>query len=286
MIWHLKTNATSVLQLVPAPPSYISYTDACGLGAGGVWCSGSSDIAPFLWQMKWPKDIQEELRTWENPKGKLSINILELAGAVIAFLILEHKLPTLKYKHIVTYCDNISAVAWAYKMRTSKNVTAGRLLRLLGMRVHAAQASTIVPIYVQGEKNIMADIISRAFKEGKFFNAASDLTTFFNANFPLPQQQSWIAYHPPPALCSLVLACLRGKQQPLGSLLKPAQTGKNIGSTGQCLPPSPRPTHSSTLPKSAVSREISWPGPMLHSCGKVLTDGVIKSKFGGCKSHG
>ena len=168
MIQHLKLNPTSVLQLVQAPPNYVSYTDACGLGAGGVWCSGTTAIQPFLWQFEWPEDVQTQLRTRNNPHGTISINTLELAGAVMAFLILEHKGHDLQYKHIVTYCDNMSAVAWAYKLRTSKNVMAGRLLRLLGMRIHAAKASNVVPIHVAGEQNIMADIVSRAFKTGKF----------------------------------------------------------------------------------------------------------------------
>jgi len=36
MVRHLASHPTSVLQLVSAPLHYISYTDACGLGAGGV----------------------------------------------------------------------------------------------------------------------------------------------------------------------------------------------------------------------------------------------------------
>ena len=33
---------TSVLQLIVAAPTYISYTDVCRLGAGGVWCIGKN----------------------------------------------------------------------------------------------------------------------------------------------------------------------------------------------------------------------------------------------------
>ena len=142
----------------------------------------------------------------------MSINTLELAGAVLAFLILDHKLYDLKYVHIVTFFDNVSAVAWAYKLRTSKNLAAGRLLRLLGLRIHAAKASNVVPIHVVGEENIIVDIVSCAFKSGNFFKDAANLTSYFNTKIPLVQKTSCTEYHPPPALCSLVLACLRGKQ--------------------------------------------------------------------------
>jgi len=92
MVRHLASHPTSVLQLVSATPHYISYTDACGLGAGGVWCSGTKPLQTFLWQLEWPQDVRAALCTDKNPKGTLSINTLELAGAVIAFLILEYRL--------------------------------------------------------------------------------------------------------------------------------------------------------------------------------------------------
>ena len=146
-------------------------------------------------------DVRLALHTRENPAGKLSINTLKLTGAVLAFLILEYKLESLKFAHIVTFCDNMSTVAWAYKLRTLKNPYAGRLLRLLGLRIHAAQASNFVPKHVVGVDNVMADIISCAFKTGKFFHAAPNLAHYFNQHFPLPQSKSWVKYRPPPALC-------------------------------------------------------------------------------------
>ena len=48
LVQHLKRHPTSVLQLVRQPPHFISYIDACGLGAGGVWCSGTQQLNTFL----------------------------------------------------------------------------------------------------------------------------------------------------------------------------------------------------------------------------------------------
>ena len=61
---------TFVLQLIVAAPTYISYTDACRLVAGGVWCSGTKGLKPFLWQVEWTQDIQDNLVTSEKPNGK------------------------------------------------------------------------------------------------------------------------------------------------------------------------------------------------------------------------
>ena len=63
VVQHLKFSPTSILQLVKAPYHYISYTDACSLRAGEVWCSGVKSIEPFLWQVEWPDDIKEQLVT-------------------------------------------------------------------------------------------------------------------------------------------------------------------------------------------------------------------------------
>ena len=79
----------SVRLLVMCPLMYISYTDACKLGAGGVWCSGTTWLKPFLWQVEWPKEIQDSLVNVENPIGSVTINHLVLAGPLLGFLFLE-----------------------------------------------------------------------------------------------------------------------------------------------------------------------------------------------------
>lgn len=160
LVLYLMKHPTLILKLIAKPLHYINYTDACGLGAGGVWCSNKRSLDRFLWQIEWPKNIQAALCTRENPTGKLSINFLELAGAVLDFLILEHKVDSLKFAHIAIFCDNISTTAWKYKLQTSKNPNAGRLLRLMGLRVHSSQVYNVVPVHVAGKDDVMADIIS------------------------------------------------------------------------------------------------------------------------------
>ena len=83
---------TSVRLLVMCPLTYISYTGACKLGAGGVWCSGTTRLKPFLWQVEWPKDIQDILVTVENPNGSVTINDLELSEVLLGFLVPENYL--------------------------------------------------------------------------------------------------------------------------------------------------------------------------------------------------
>ena len=277
IINYMKNNLTSVQQLVPKYPSYLGYSDACKLGAGGVWCSGTEPLQPFLWQVAWPADIQEAIITDQNPNGSLTINDLELAGAVLQWLALELQNISLKFKHVGTFCDNTSAVAWAYKLRTSSSIVAARLLRFLSIRIHCRQASGLTPLHIPGEDNDMADIISRAFKDGKFFAAAQNLTHYFNLHFPLPQQQSWHECQLPPRLVSLVIACLRGEPLAMESLLRLPKLDRNTGRHGTGMPPPAELTQCSKT--SPHCKETSPSMPSLHGSGAVLTEEELKSKF-------
>ena len=252
MIKFLQKHPTHVCQLVPDYPKYTGHTDACGLGCGGTWTSGVKPLHPLVWQMEWPEDIKAKLITDSNPHGTITINDLELAAMVLGWLVLELQDVNLKFTHVGTYCDNKSAVAWAFKLRTSKSEIAGRLLRMLGMRIHARQASGLSPQYLEGEKNTWADVASRAFKGGKFFLENDTLTVYFNSNFPLPQQMSWQEFQVPIDLQSRVISCLRGEPLPMASLIRLPGLGQSTGTTGNNTPPS-----SNSTPSSATSRSHS-----------------------------
>ena len=279
MIQYMKKHPTSVLQLVHNFPDYIGHSDACALGAGGVWNSGMKPIkSPFLWQVEWPKDIRESLVSASNPTGHITINDLELAGLVLNWLALELQpsIP-LAFHHIGTYCDNTSAVAWTQKLRTSTSIIAGRLLRMLGMRIHARQASSLLPLHIAGKDNQMADIVSRAFKTGKFFMAETSLVDYFNTHFPLSQEVSWTECRFPSELTSRVISCLRGELLPMASLIRLPKIGSNIGAIGAGMPLSSAVTPS-CLKKTPLIASTSSVALPQESAQDILAE-EIKSKF-------
>jgi len=47
-VHYMAKHSTSIFQLTTRLPRFITYIDACGLGAGGIWCSGTDLIQPFL----------------------------------------------------------------------------------------------------------------------------------------------------------------------------------------------------------------------------------------------
>jgi hypothetical protein len=277
MIKYMDTTPTSILQLVQDYPDYIGYSDSCGMGTGGTWSSGTRHLSPFLWQLRWPSDIEQALVTSANPQGTITMNDLELAGMVLNWYALECNVKDLTHHHIANFCDNTSAVAWAYRLRTSKSRIAGRLLRLLSIRIHSRQASNLLPMNIAGEENIMADVVSRAFKDGKYFSAALNLSDYFNKHFPLPQNYYWREYRLPKGIVSHVISCLRGDISPMAWLLEPPKIGKSIGAIGANTAPSSTMNPSSK--ESPHSQETSWSGPLLQGSGLELTAEAIRSKF-------
>ena len=277
IIHFMMKNPTSVLQLLSEYPNYVGYSDACGLGAGGIWTSGLTHIKPFVWQFEWPEDIKNALVSAHNPKGHLTINDFELAGKVLNWLALECQPVDLTYQHIGMFCDNAAAVSWATTLRTSKSKCAGRLLRMLGMRIHARRASSLTPLHIPGEENDMADIASRAFKNGKFFHANNKLTSYFNSHFPLPKPESWTEFTLPTKLVLRVISCLRGELLPMESLLRLPGIGKNIGDTGVNTHPSAKSVRSS--PISTDSNETQSYQALLRGSGQACTVEELKSKF-------
>ena len=115
----MKNKPTSVLQLVKNLPNYVGYSDSCRLGTGGVWTSGVEEIHPILWQLDRPADI---IALFDN--NKLSINDLELAGIVLEWLLLECISSSLQFKHAEIFCDNVTAVVWALKLRCGSSIAS------------------------------------------------------------------------------------------------------------------------------------------------------------------
>ena len=273
----ISKNPTHVLQLVDGYPDYIGYSDACKLGAGGVWFGVDEDIGYHVWRMEFPKDIQDDLCTGDNPDGKITMNDLELAGVIIEWLVLEHLVKDLRFKHVGMNCDNSVAVTWANKYRTSKSIAAARLLRLLCLRMHIRQSSPSLVIGVKGDDNGMADVASRSFKKGHAFHSHASLTDYFNHSFPLPQNRSWQEFHLPSELCSRVISCVRGEASSMGSLLRLKGIAKNTGATGKPIVPSGREAQYWTMRPTLNASSSSQ--PLLQGSGLGSTVEAAKLRF-------
>ena len=171
IIKHMKTHLISVLKLVKQLSEYVGYSDSCRLGTGGVWTSGTHTIQPTLWQLERSGKVRNLFDS-----GVLSINNLELAGMVSEWLVLECLIDDLTFVHIAFFFNNTLATSWVYKLQISTFIVVGRLLYLLGLRIHVNKTLMLTPLWIPGENNLIADHISRAFKLSKFYSAKENLT--------------------------------------------------------------------------------------------------------------
>ena len=123
----------------------------------------------------------------------------------------------------------------------------------------------------------MADVASRAFKHGKFFHAHSQLTTFFNRNFPLPQMLSWQERKVPPKWSWRVTSCLRGEALPMESLIKLPKLARSAGVIGAATP-----RRANQIPSSMENQPSSKPSSspvLLQGSGQALAVTNMKSLF-------
>ena len=278
VVQYLAKHPTPVSLLVPQYPNYLQYTVACRIGAGGVICLGLDETKYIVWKFQWPTKITNLF-----DKGTLTINDLELAGLVLGWLVLEYITPDLAYKHVGSFCDNTSAVAWAQKGHTTTSIPAARLLRFLSIRQRAHRTSSLLPIHIPGENNDMADFFSRAFKQGKFYLENSTLLSFFSKHFPLPQKKSWSEWKVHKKLSMQVTSCLLGEQLQMESLLNLPRLGKNIGGTGCPTPTPSKPTPTSE--ENPTSTKPSSSQGMLLGSGQELMASEMRSKFKPSQMH-
>eukprot|EP00957_Ditylum_brightwellii_P166750 12692930-Ditylum_brightwellii.AAC.2 len=115
----------------------------------GVWVYVLEGMDPIVWQVEWHPEIRVQMSSPSNQTGTLYINNLKLSGLVLGWLMLEWDQGNIRTKHIGMFCDKVSAVNWAAKLRTSRSIATACLLRVLGLRMHVSGASLLTPLSIQ-----------------------------------------------------------------------------------------------------------------------------------------
>jgi hypothetical protein len=89
----------------------------------------------------------------------VDINVLEMLGVVVGVLAVLSKDPHVKHIHV--WCDNTSSVAWADTNRVHSPLLCF-LLQVLTLA--AAYRRVLISVgWIKGERNVMADAVSRNF---------------------------------------------------------------------------------------------------------------------------
>ena len=164
------------------------------------------------------------------------------------------------------------------KMISLASIAAGTLVRMLIICIHACKSSSITPLCVEGKDNEMADLVSRAFKEGKYFFAFNNIITYFNLHFPLPHNESWRECHIPTKWVLQVIACMRGNKLQLAWLQRLPKIAKNTGIIGVTTPISAESILSSPT-SIAPSNMMSLLHHSLLVAGQACPAKILQSKF-------
>ena len=267
-----------IQELVPMMPTVHGAHDAAGHGAGGIilptpttvarreplrtqTCSRRRPFAqpgPIVWRMPFPRDITNDLTTWDNPQGRLTNTDLELAGSVIQSFA-STACFDLRERTALQRTDNLGTLFWQRKGSTTTVKPAARLLRLQAyhQRYHR---HLLLHDYLPGCLNSAADDASR-------LQALSNAAFLRHFNSTYPQSLPWRLWTPPRALRSCVISALRNMPSPLESPLHkpalPTPTGP-FGLTSAPNFPSIRFSKGSTTPWSTYkfSSTVSAPASL------------------------
>jgi hypothetical protein len=93
----------------------------------------------------------------ENPTGTLSMALFEMAAFFFHWLVLKHLQPSLQHTTAQIWCDNMTAISWATKLKSGTDPLATRILRLLAYRLHVTCASPFKTNYIKSANNKMAN---------------------------------------------------------------------------------------------------------------------------------
>jgi hypothetical protein len=87
----------------------------------GVLFGGRKQVIPIVWFYEWSQTIRDRFWSATDKTGSLLISDLELTGTLLQWLVFEHLVAplTLRDTSDSIWCDNLPAVAWMYKFRTS-----------------------------------------------------------------------------------------------------------------------------------------------------------------------
>ena len=237
-------------RLVLHPAAYQGFVDASHWGVGGVWFGRSRPLPPIVWFLEWPSHLIENFLTDNNPSGSINISELELAGVLLHWLVLEAAISQedLRFASVAIWCDNLPAVAWLYKMRSSSSLVSANLVRALAVRIHMNESAKLAGEHLSGKFNVMADTTLRRHPTN-----TEDFLSFFSSKFPPPKEHCWTLCRLKHGTYSRVISELSGKRLPLASWKRLPKKGGDFWQLGS----STFPIQLKKMTRSSITELIS-----------------------------
>ena len=221
---------TRCSQLIQGWPDFIGFVDASGHGAGGVIIGELSPCTPTVFRWQWPPDVAQDIKTFDNPGGRISNSDLEMAGLVLLWLAMEAVCGPLEDKRLTLFNDNTPTIGWATKLASRRSMVAEHLIQALALRAKQQKACPFTPIHIEGKH----DIPSCSFGSNPAWYCDIDdkLLTLFNSTFPLPLQISWTVFRLSSKAVTRVISALRMQPFVLDDWRRLLLLGKLVGEIG------------------------------------------------------
>ncbi len=240
ILWESTSRPTRCRELVAGWPDFIVVVDASSHGMGGIIIGKLFECPPTMLRLQWPPDITANFITKSNPIGTLTNSYLELAGLVILWIMMEHICTDLAEKQVALFSNNSPSVGWVQYMAMRSSLVAEQLIRVLALRFNIQRVCPITTLHICGDQNSMTNVPSRLFgsKPKWHFQSEEKLLTFFNINFPLPNQNLWTVCHPTSGIATHVISVLWMMPFTLEDWRQLPLASRNIGAIGngmQCL---------------------------------------------------
>jgi hypothetical protein len=252
VVHDLQHRPTNLREIVDTPIAAIGASDAAAAGMGGVIFTRARDtqkLHPLLWRAPFPIEIQKDLVSFSNPKGKITNSDLELAGTIGQHDVLVHHIDC-RERTIHTLTDNTPALAWQTKGSTTTTGVPAYLLRIQAL--HQRHFRYLVRLaHIKGDYNVMADDCSRLWHLSD-----DELLTYFALHYP--QSEPWQLCHLRPEMISSLISALH-KQRPAPESLLSTVIGEIVpGTIGPSfVAPSRKIQHYETSQTRSISSKSS-----------------------------
>ena len=229
---------TRIAEIVPDEADYVGTYDAAKPGAGGVWLPHDSWALPptpaakpalplahppLLWRMSYPRSIQREVVSFDNPRGTITNSDLETSAGVLGKDVLAQEVD-LTEANVESGGDNTPATSRLTKQSHTTDGPSGYLMRLSGVhRRHYRYQDRW--FYLPGPINVMADDASRLWHLSD-----TELLSHFNTQYP--QSVPWRLCQVRSAMRSAVISSLQSKRASLEVTLPELKRGTLRGKSG------------------------------------------------------
>ena len=228
---------TRCRELTSRWPDFVGIVDASSHGVGGVVFGENSRCVPTVFRWQWPKEVTLDVKSADNPGGRISNSDLEMAGMVMAWLVVEGVGGDLTEKTIALVGDNTPSIGWINKLASKQSKVAEQLVQAIALLLKTRKACPLITAHIEGKKNEIADVPSRSFGSNKEWHCEtnSQFLSLFNSLFPLPNQTSWTVFQMNHEAVTRITSILRMTHFELEEWRRLPTIGSHVGTIGSAF---------------------------------------------------